>query len=703
MVDPGAADYNPYPESNSYTADTWPEDQSYLSGIIPLPGSSSNGMYIADANNAKRGPFDNAVGRHQMFTSPFHTRSEHCGTCHDVSNPVFTRSSASTALYLPNEMGKRFESADLRLMFPIERTFSEWKASGYATGNNGVKVTTCQDCHMHNVTGKGAKMKDAPLRDNLPLHDMTGGNTFVPNLVKQQYPSEVDADALDAGIIRATNTLKSAATIEITLNNNLSPTEAIVKVTNNTGHKLPSGYPEGRRIWINVKFYDTNGNLIAGTESGAYNSNTGELANNAKVYCSEPGISSDLANALGKPDLAGPSFHMALNDMVYFDNRIPPAGFTNDALIEYQSPVVDQNGDINRTMYPDGQNWDMTSYSIPSGAASVVAKLYYQSASKEFIEFLANENYSNTRGSEILALWQNNGKSTPVLMCQDEEILPVSAPPVADFSATPTSGTTPLTVNFTDLSTNAPTSWSWEFGDGSVSATQNPSHTYSSAGTYSISLTVTNNFGNNTVTKANKITVSDAPILVPLTVNNVTFNPQSAKGGRSYVLAEVTLNEPVDGAVVTALFSGGKDATVSGTTTNGIVILESPAIKGSASWCLDITSIEKTGYTFDGPQQFCQLKSAFIHANSTDNYFNVYPNPFSDRLNFEFIAPEDNTATIVIYDNLGRNISTVFNSAITKGVTYRAEFVPEDNSGNMYFYRFTLGDQVTTGKAVLKK
>ena len=56
------------------------------------------------------------------------------------------------------------------------------------------------------------------------------------------------------------------------------------------------------------------------------------------------------------------------------------------------------------------------------------------------------------------------------------------AAPVADFNATPTSGEAPVTVNFTDASTGSVTSYSWNFGDGSGSSSQNPSHTYTAAG-----------------------------------------------------------------------------------------------------------------------------------------------------------------------------------------------------------------------------
>ncbi len=69
--------------------------------------------------------------------------------------------------------------------------------------------------------------------------------------------------------------------------------------------------------------------------------------------------------------------------------------------------------------------------------------------------------------------------------------MPVSAAYVAGFSGTPTTGPAPLTVQFIDLSSGAPTSWYWDFGDRTTETTQNPSHTYTIPGAYSVRLTIT--------------------------------------------------------------------------------------------------------------------------------------------------------------------------------------------------------------------
>ena len=80
--------------------------------------------------------------------------------------------------------------------------------------------------------------------------------------------------------------------------------------------------------------------------------------------------------------------------------------------------------------------------------------------------------------------------------------------PVAAFSAHSTSGYVPLKVAFTDRSTGIHTSCKWSFGDGTYSTAKNPVHKYTKAGNYTVSLTVSNAAGNNTVTKSNYIVVN---------------------------------------------------------------------------------------------------------------------------------------------------------------------------------------------------
>ena len=96
---------------------------------------------------------------------------------------------------------------------------------------------------------------------------------------------------------------------------------------------------------------------------------------------------------------------------------------------------------------------------------------------------------------------------------------PVS-PPVTDFIANMTNGTSPLAVGFTDQSTGSPTSWLWDFGDGNTSTVQNPVHVFNLTGAYTVSLTATNAGGSTTTTKTGFITVqAPVPTTVPTTVS----------------------------------------------------------------------------------------------------------------------------------------------------------------------------------------
>jgi PKD repeat protein len=83
-------------------------------------------------------------------------------------------------------------------------------------------------------------------------------------------------------------------------------------------------------------------------------------------------------------------------------------------------------------------------------------------------------------------------------------------PPSADFSGDPVQGYAPLTVTFSDKSTNVPLYWSWNFGDGQSSNEKNPVHTYQSPGMYTVLLTAENRYGGNSITKSNYVTVNPA-------------------------------------------------------------------------------------------------------------------------------------------------------------------------------------------------
>ncbi|AFD00439.1 PKD repeat-containing protein [Methanocella conradii HZ254] len=132
----------------------------------------------------------------------------------------------------------------------------------------------------------------------------------------------------------------------------------------------------------------------------------------------------------------------------------------------------------------------------------------------------------NSPGNYTVRLEASNagGNDTATMYIMAE----LPPPPIANFTLSPTTGTIPLTVQFTDMSIGA-TSWLWSFGDGNTSTEQNPAHTYYVAGNYTVSLTVANAGGNNTTIRDNAIFAKPpAPVakfssnktigIVPLTV-----------------------------------------------------------------------------------------------------------------------------------------------------------------------------------------
>ncbi|MDD5024494.1 MAG: PKD domain-containing protein [Methanoregula sp.] len=146
----------------------------------------------------------------------------------------------------------------------------------------------------------------------------------------------------------------------------------------------------------------------------------------------------------------------------------------------------------------------------------------------------------NTRGTYTVKLTVTSTKGTDSMTKSGYITVTGSLAPVAHFTANVISGTAPLTVTFTDESTNTPTSWAWDFGDGSSAAVQNPVFTYTSAGTFTVSLIATNAAGSNTTTKTGYISVSgnttdharlilpdaslyqNTPTRIPVRVTNIT-------------------------------------------------------------------------------------------------------------------------------------------------------------------------------------
>jgi hypothetical protein len=395
-----------------------------------LPTGFGNARYVVDPDDVRRSTADdvpmNLHGSAALIASPFHGSGEFCASCHDVSNPLLMRTKDGRYELAP--LGEPHPTQDPRDMFPEQRTYSEWRMSEFATtgvvfedhrfgGNHPTGViSSCQDCHMPRQVGYACGFEFKPFfeRPHMPQHSFAGGNTWVLEAVRLSLGDEADffgltKERVEESKARTLQMLRNAADMELSQQGG----DLRVRVINQSGHKLPTGYPEGRRMWLNVRFLDAKGQIVR--EHGRYDFKTADLVtSDTKVYEAKHGLDEELAATTGLP--AGKSFHLALNNVVFSDNRIPPRGFTNKGFESVQAEPVGYH-------YEDGQYWDDTDFPIPAGAARAVVVLYFQTSSKEYIEFLRDANVTNDRGDVLYDLWEQLGKSAPVDMEAAELLL----------------------------------------------------------------------------------------------------------------------------------------------------------------------------------------------------------------------------------------------------------------------------------------
>src|SRR5204862_5857161 len=111
-----------------------------------------------------RGPYEDTPAPHHHQKSEWISKSELCGTCHDLINPLAIR--------------KELDGTPTTLQFPEQTTYSEWAASSFATGTTGTSTRSCQDCHMPEETG-GVGL-GGPVRGYRSSHELTGGHVSLP-------------------------------------------------------------------------------------------------------------------------------------------------------------------------------------------------------------------------------------------------------------------------------------------------------------------------------------------------------------------------------------------------------------------------------------------------------------------------------------------------------------------------------------------
>jgi hypothetical protein len=470
--------------SDSAATDTYAEDTSQAEGILlfnggpffvgnlpqsPAYGENASGQYFLSTGSQKRAPFADAAARHQILYSRHHKSKYFCATCHDVSNPILANLVLAgvgvneTQADFPPGRTLHTEDKPAYSYFHVERTFSEFMLSAYgqqggaptnpefqAQGAPGIThAAKCQDCHMRDVVGTACNKKGVPIRPNdsiehpqsgQPLHDLTGGNIWVPTVLASAIPGSPNYDdindgllnqgpgvltldlaqgegvepaALLAGADRARQQLLLAASI-LDLSYNQSNGAISFRIQNNSGHKLISGFPEGRRMFVNIKAY-AGGSLIY--EVNSYDAAAGTLKGLPYPYLADQGLPHPLpltASELYVDDLVyethpsssltgeDETFHFALATERYKDNRIPPKGFRiGEAAARLSVPRW--HGDPAPDYFTSAEyagGYDDVSLTIATGADVVEVDLFYQTTSREYIEFLRDE----IRGSGNLTL-----------------------------------------------------------------------------------------------------------------------------------------------------------------------------------------------------------------------------------------------------------------------------------------------------------
>ena len=133
-----------------------------------------------------------------------------------------------------------------------------------------------------------------------------------------------------------------------------------------------------------------------------------------------------------------------------------------------------------------------------------------------------------------LTAFNGGGNSTSVA----QTITVIEPKPVAQFTENTTTGVSPLSVQFTDTSTNSPMSWYWVFGDGNTSTQQSPVFTYGIPGIYSVNLTAFNAGGNST-SVAQTITVIE-----PKPVAQFMENTTSGTAPLAVKFTDTSTNSP---------------------------------------------------------------------------------------------------------------------------------------------------------------
>lgn len=466
-------------------------------GGTPKRSFLGSGAMVLWGGTERMGPYGDGLAAHPALRSEFLRSNEACGTCHDVSNPVTGDLAHNNGAMVPlapgtfsGVVGAPVAQKAAFKNFPyqygvVERTFSEAQASALGTTRvsaygtlpaelqdgaianaraNALLSTptgdyadgtprsfTCQTCHMPPVYGDGCRFSQS--RQDLPVHDLVGANYWLADAILHQDANNalrfggglgpVEIAGMRDGQTRARRQLELAARVTVRGD--------VVRVVNLTGHKLFTGYPEGRRMWLHLEWFDESGQLVR--QDGGYGPMQVQVrgrpytvetlydlaGTNTKIYEAKLGITQQWAQQLlglglaptlplafdrmtgavretlgqfaGRP--AAPdveTFHFVLNNTMVSDNRVPPYGLRYDDARERNCTPVPASSYGNPGPGGTYRHWDELALTPPRGAVAARVRLMYQPTSFEYVQFLASANdgsvpYLAQEGQKLFDTW----------------------------------------------------------------------------------------------------------------------------------------------------------------------------------------------------------------------------------------------------------------------------------------------------------
>ncbi|MEC9208971.1 MAG: S8 family serine peptidase [Bacteroidota bacterium] len=282
-----------------------------------------------------------------------------------------------------------------------------------------------------------------------------------------------------------------------------------------------------------------------------------------------------------------------VNSSIRYFNWTVPNNVSGDALIRVSRGLYNDQSDENFTIIPLVQNF-MVDWTCPdsiyfnwnpvAGAngyeISMLGQKYMDSivSSTANSAFYHNTNPANTDNwFAIRALISPSKKGgRTVAVNKQPTNNSCLAPPFAIISASTTNSCSGI-ISFSDNSLNMPNSWLWDFGDGTTSNQENPTHNYQSQGVYTVSLTVSNALGTDSVVENNLITISYSP--APIAYNDTICADSTSFNLISYSIGQINwYNDTSSGNII---HTGNTYTTpVLNTSTNYYLTEDSPIISG---------------------------------------------------------------------------------------------------------------------------